>query len=112
MSPRNSCLAVKMGGAIPFDGESFCAELGPLSEQDRAKASTACPTCGLTANSTTSGVLKVERGVGEQRAAVELGYHSAAGVGDCLKTTAATDHSNNSAWLPVRTRINSAAVTL
>jgi hypothetical protein len=58
MSPRNSCLAVKMGGAIPFDGESFCAELGPLSEQDRAKASTACPTCGLTANSTTSGVLK------------------------------------------------------
>jgi hypothetical protein len=35
------------------------AELGPLLESDRAKASTACPTCGLTANSTTSGVLRL-----------------------------------------------------
>jgi hypothetical protein len=32
--------------------------LGPRLELDRAKASTACPTCGLPANSTTSGVLK------------------------------------------------------
>ena len=35
------------------------AELGPLLESDRAKARTACPTCGLPANSTTSGVLIV-----------------------------------------------------
>jgi hypothetical protein len=67
-SPRNFCLAGKTGCAIPFDGESFAggaggarlparAELGPLLASDRAKASTACPTCGLTANSTTSGVL-------------------------------------------------------
>jgi len=32
------------------------AEFGALLELDRAKASTACPTCGLPANSTTSGV--------------------------------------------------------
>jgi len=33
-------------------------ESGPLFESDRGQASTACPTRGLTANSTTSGVQK------------------------------------------------------
>jgi len=35
-------------------------ESGPLFESDRGQASTACPTRGLTANSTTSGVLKYD----------------------------------------------------
>ena len=39
------------------------AEVGPLLAEDRAKASTACPTCGLTANSPTSGVLKLPRSI-------------------------------------------------
>ena len=45
--------ASQVGLAVP----TARAELGPLPKQDRRQASTACPTCGLTANSTTSGVL-------------------------------------------------------
>ena len=45
------------------------AEPGPLPEQNRGQASTAGPTCGLTANSTTSGVLNFSMRSGNTAAA-------------------------------------------